>query len=322
MKPNVISVHFQEKGKLYHFDAGSLADLQPGDYVVVNTTRGRQIGQVVELLEPSTAKPEGGLKPVERLATAQDLLQRQQYQQKGLEATIACRQKATEIGLDGVKIVAAEYSFDGDRLIFIFSAETEERMDLTILRKAMQRSYRGVKVEMRQVGPRDVAKYLCGMGACSIEKRCCCLFLTEFSPISIRMAKAQGISLTPSEITGMCGRLRCCLLYEYEQYAEARKTLPKEGKRVKTAHGMGRVTGLLPLQQVVIVDLPEIGRTELTVDQIEPWDEKEAQRRLSKLDILDGDDRASGLEPEEDNQIDEPDEMQEWEEEDFGDEAD
>ncbi len=104
----------------------------------------------------------------------------------------------------------------------------------------MQRIYPRSQVEMRQIGPRDVAKLLGGMGACGIENRCCSMFLTEFSPISIKMAKEQGISLTPTEITGMCGRLRCCLIYEYEQYVEARKNLPKRNKRVVTPRAKAR----------------------------------------------------------------------------------
>ncbi|NUM49291.1 MAG: hypothetical protein HUU38_31710 [Anaerolineales bacterium] len=136
-----------------------------------------------------------------------------------------------------------------------------------------------MKSEFRLIGPRDVAKILGGMGACGLETRCCSTFLTEFSPVSIKMAKAQGIALTPSEITGMCGRLRCCLIYEYEQYVEARKTLPKLNKRVITPLGEGKVVNVLPLKQAVLVDVPEKGLTEFLKHEIEPWDEVEALRR-------------------------------------------
>ena len=155
---------------------------------------------------------------------------------------------------------------------------------------------------MRQIGPRDVAKFLGGMGACGLETRCCSKFLTEFSPISIKMAKEQGISLTPTEITGMCGRLRCCLIYEYEQYVAARKELPKRGKRVVTPDGEGKVLDTYPLRNVVQVELdprvvehtehhdrperPErFERPERPIvreyerDLLEPWDELEALRR-------------------------------------------
>jgi cell fate regulator YaaT (PSP1 superfamily) len=121
-----------------------------------------------------------------------------------------------------------------------------------------------------------------GMGACGLESRCCSKFLTEFSPISIKMAKEQGISLTPQEITGMCGRLRCCLVYEYEQYAAARKELPKRNKRVVTPMGEGRVLNVSPLLMTVRVELPDVGAREFSRDEIEPWDELEALRRKSQ----------------------------------------
>jgi cell fate regulator YaaT (PSP1 superfamily) len=125
---------------------------------------------------------------------------------------------------------------------------------------------------MHLIGPRDVAKYLGGMGACGLETRCCSKFLTDFSPISIKMAKEQGISLTPTEITGMCGRLRCCLVYEYEQYMEARKGLPKRGKRVMTPIGPGKVSDVIPLRQVLLVELDQGIRREFNNDEIRPWD--------------------------------------------------
>ena len=146
----------------------------------------------------------------------------------------------------------------------------------------MQRIYPRSVVELRQIGPRDVAKLLGGMGACGIENRCCSMFLTEFSPISIKMAKEQGISLTPSEITGMCGRLRCCMVYEYEQYVEARNQLPKRGKRVVTPLGEGKVVDVYPLRQAVVVMLDKGTQQEFPHEQIQPWDELEALRRKSQ----------------------------------------
>jgi cell fate regulator YaaT (PSP1 superfamily) len=150
----------------------------------------------------------------------------------------------------------------------------------------MNRKFRKSQVEMRQIGPRDVAKIIGGMGACGLETRCCSKFLTDFSPISIKMAKEQGISLTPSEITGMCGRLRCCLLYEYEQYVKARKTLPKRKKRVVTPNGEGIVIDIAPLSGMVTVKFEGDGgrptRQSFHRDDIEPWDELEALRRKSE----------------------------------------
>src|SRR5204863_1431757 len=133
------------------------------------------------------------------------------------------------------------------------SADDGGKVETKSLRDDMQRLYPAQHVTLRQISPRDVAKIIGGMGACGLETRCCSMFLTEFSPISIKMAKEQGISLNPTEITGMCGRLRCCLVYEYEQYVEARKQLPKRGKRVGTPHGEGKVLDQNPLRETVLV---------------------------------------------------------------------
>jgi cell fate regulator YaaT (PSP1 superfamily) len=195
---------------------------------------------------------------------------------------INCRAKASELRIPSVKIIAAEFSFDGSRLSLLYSSETGDKIDLRALRRGMQKLYPHSKVEMHQIGPRDVAKILGGMGACGLENRCCSMFLTEFSPISIKMAKDQGISLTPSEITGMCGRLRCCLVYEYEAYVEARKQLPKRGKRVITPQGEGKVVDVYPLKQAVLVNIENGGYTEFQKEDIQPWDELEALRQKSQ----------------------------------------
>lgn len=282
MQNFIVGIRFQKVGKVYHFDASNFHDLKAGDFAVVDTSRGRQLGEVVQIVEDPQAPQEGSWKPIQRRATPRDLLMRQLWQQKELEAMINCRAKAAELKLKGVKIVAAEYTFDGSRLSFLYSTETEEKIDLRALRNAIQRVYPRTRVEMRQIGPRDVAKLLGGMGACGLENRCCSMFLTEFSPISIKMAKEQGISLTPSEITGMCGRLRCCLVYEYEQYVEARKQLPKRGKRVVTPQGEGKVVDVFPLKDTAVVELDEAGIHEFACLDLQPWDELEALRRKSE----------------------------------------
>ena len=279
---NIIALRFTKVGKVYHFDASNIAGLELGEHVVVETSRGRQIGEVIQFLAAPPLPPDGSWKPVERKATPADLLSRQQWQSKQTEAMINCRARAAELKLDGVKIVSAEFSYDGSRLIFLFSTETEEKVDLKTLRRDMVKLYPLQQIELRQIGPRDVAKILGGMGACGLETRCCSKFLTEFSPISIKMAKEQGISLTPSEITGMCGRLRCCLIYEYEQYVSARKELPKRGKRVVTPQGEGKVVDAYPLRNVVVVEIEGTGWREFHRDVIEPWDELEALRRKSE----------------------------------------
>ena len=302
MQPNIVGIRFSKVGKVYHFDATPVPDLMVGESVIVDTIRGRQIGEVTQRIDNPTLPPEGSWKQIERKANPADLLLRQTWMQKQTEAMINCRARAAELQLGGVKIISAEYSFDGSRLALMFSTETEEKVDLKSLRKDMQKIYPQTQVEMRQIGPRDVAKLLGGMGACGLETRCCSKFLTEFSPISIKMAKEQGISLTPTEITGMCGRLRCCLIYEYEQYVAARKELPKRGKRVVTPDGAGKVIDSFPLRNIVLVELeykapekverPEraerFERPERPVvreyprELLEPWDELEALRRKSE----------------------------------------
>jgi len=282
MQPLIIGVRFQKVGKVYHFDASQCREVQIGDFAVVDTSRGRQLGEIVDILKDPQKPPEGTWKPILRRATPRDLVLRKLWQRKELEATINCRAKAAELGVAGVKIVAAEYTFDGARLSFLYSSETEGKVDLKKLRSAMQRTYPRSRVEMRQIGPRDVAKIIGGMGACGLETRCCSMFLTEFSPISIKMAKAQGISLTPSEITGMCGRLRCCLVYEYEQYAEARKNLPKRNKKVITPFGEGKVVDVYPLKQAVLVALVSGVRQEFSHEEIQPWKELEALRKKAQ----------------------------------------
>ncbi|MCW5878779.1 MAG: hypothetical protein KIS80_07930 [Anaerolineales bacterium] len=279
--PQIVGIRFQKIGKIYHFDASKEPEIKPGDYAIVETSRGVQMGQVVQRVDSPPTPPQGSWKAIERKATDQDIVTLQDWQKKEVEAMIECRATAAELKFEAIKVVKAEYSFDGKSLIFLYNFDSEEDIDVERLRKAMQSRYKKPKVEMRRVGPRDVAKILGGLGACGLESRCCSTFLTEFSPISIKMAKAQGISLDPSEITGMCGRLRCCLIYEYEQYVEARKTLPKRGKEVVTPMGKGKVIDVLPLKQAIMVSLPEGKRAEFLKHEVEPWDELEALRRKS-----------------------------------------
>jgi cell fate regulator YaaT (PSP1 superfamily) len=275
-EPLVIGVRFSKVGKIYHFVADTVTDIKVSDMVVVETSRGWQLGQVAQIIPDADPPPEGW-KPIDRRATPRDLLMRQMWQMKEAEVVNNCRDRASTLNLIGIKIVSAEYSFDGSRLTILFSSETEEKYELKSLRSDMQKMFAPSQVEMRQVGPRDVAKVMCGMGACGLETRCCCLFLTEFSSISIRMAKEQGISLTPTEITGMCGRLRCCLVYEYDNYVEARSKLPKRNKRVRTPQGEGKVVDVVPLRGAVIVELPELGHREFPGSEIQVIDGEGSQ---------------------------------------------
>jgi cell fate regulator YaaT (PSP1 superfamily) len=274
--PDIVGVRFSKVGKLYHFDARKLESYRPGDVVLVETSRGWQIGEIVVKVEKPEIPVEGSLKIIDRLATPKDLLQRQSWQAKEPDVVIAAKKRVAELRLPGIKIIMCEYSYDGSRLTIFFSSESEDKIELKSLRGDMQKAYAPAQVDVKQIGPRDVAKYFGGMGACGLEKRCCCSFITEFSSISIRMAKEQGISLTPTEITGMCGRLRCCLIYEYENYVEARKLLPKRNKRVITPDGEGKVIDVHPMSQMVVVELADFVRREFHKDNIQPADELEA----------------------------------------------
>lgn len=288
----IAGVRFQAVGKVYHFDASAYADLRIGDHVIVETTRGRQMGQVASI-EPVTDKRpvQDMLKPIERIATGRDLAVRRYWEGKELEALVLCREANTSIGLP-IKIVRAEYSFDGARLTFWYSSDSEEKVETKDLKQEISRSFRA-RVDMKLVGPRDVAKLLGGFGACG-EVRCCSRFLTEFSPVSIKMAKEQGISLNPQEITGMCGRLRCCLVYEYEQYVQARKALPARNKEIGTPQGKGTVVEILPLKDSAIV---QIGEQQIQVhrDQIVPLEEWEALQKRAAEPCRGGSECTCGL---------------------------
>jgi cell fate regulator YaaT (PSP1 superfamily) len=279
---SIVGVRFSKVGKIYHFDASHLENIKVGDAVIVETSRGWQLGEVAQLVGDIDQSIDGSIKPVDRLATPRDLLLRQMWELKEIDAVEICRKRVAELNLHLIKIIAAEYSFDGTRLAIIYSSEGEEKADLKSLRQDTQRQFAPAQVELRQVGPRDVAKIIGGMGACGLEKRCCTRFLNEFSSISIRMAKDQGISLTPSEITGMCGRLRCCLIYEFETYTEARKGLPKRNKRVGTPEGEGKVVDVLPLQGRIKIDIPEVGVREYTREQFEAFENQALASLQSK----------------------------------------
>ena len=273
-----VGIRFQKMGKLYHFKVGAQKDITPGDHVVVETKRGKQLGQVIAFVPPEEVNRQKGLRAVQRRATPRDLVMKQVWESKELDALITCREEAARAGIKDAKFVKAEYSFDGSWLIIAYTTENK-KLDVRQVQSALGRILR-TRVEMQLVGPRDVAKVMGGYGACGIP-RCCSTFLTEFSPISIRMAKEQGISLSPQEITGMCGRLRCCLVFEYEQYVEAKKQLPKRGKRIGTPHGEGKVVDVRPLRESVLVDV-EGEFFEVFRHEFEPLEELEALQKKAE----------------------------------------
>ena len=258
----IVGVRFHKGGKVYHFDPAGHDDLIIGDFVVVDTARGRQIGEVVYLKDRDDESG-NDLKPILWRATGRDLALRQQWQIKAEEDLEEARRQAAEMGLK-IKLVTAEYTLDGKQITLLYVTGTKE--DASKLQRRLRRSIRA-RIDLRQIGPRDHARLLDGYGACG-EPRCCSSFLTDFVPISIRMGKAQGVSLTPSEITGMCGRLRCCLSYEHEMYVQASKDMPRRKAYVQTPFGKGKVIDLLPLKDIVVVQV-EDRRIEVPMEDIE-----------------------------------------------------
>jgi len=246
--PRVVGIRFKPATKIYYFDPQD-HDLKAGDFVVVETTRGKEIGRVVI---PPTDVPEnevvGQLKPIERVATAWDTMQMHQRQAEEPKLLAQCRAKVAESRLP-MKVIRAEQSFDGTRITFYFTAE--QRVDFRQLVKDLAKMFKA-RIELRQVGVRDDAKLLGGIGICG-RPLCCATFLCDFHQVAIKMAKQQDLPLSPNEISGVCGRLLCCLAYEYETYAELRKNLPKKNEIVQTPYGQGKVVEVHPLKEQVVV---------------------------------------------------------------------
>lgn len=261
----IAGVRFQPSGKIYHFDATEVDDLRPGDFAVVETVRGTQLGEVVTVRPPRAGEDVRALKPIKKRATGYELALRQRLQREEDRALELARQEAQRMGLP-IKIVLAEYTLDGKRLTLLYGSE-ERHTSLNGLEQQLQRQL-DTQVDLLKIGPRDQAKLLGGCGTCG-GPRCCAQFLPEFTSISIKMAKKQGISLHPSAITGMCDRLRCCLSYEYKHYVEALRRLPSRNRRVRTAYGEGEVIDVLPLKEAVLVQV-EDRRLELSQDEVEP----------------------------------------------------
>ena len=263
--PDIVGVRFKPVTKVYFFDPGEFRNLEKGAAVIVDTTRGEELGWV-EL--PLTAVPDdeikGGLKPVLRCATPVDLALMEEYRTRESQALEKCREKVAELGLP-MKVVRAEYGFDGRRLLFAFVSE--QRVDFRELVRVLARSFK-TRIEMKQIGARDEAKLIGGYGRCGREL-CCSSWLTEFHPVSIKMAKQQDLPLAPSEISGLCGRLLCCLAYENDQYSTFKKSIPKVGKQVITPHGQGVIIGLNVLTESALVELPGDRSVEVKAEDIQ-----------------------------------------------------
>ena len=245
---NVIGVRFQNAGKLYFFDPGPYWPT-PGDFVIVETTRGIEFGEVVtgvrELNDEQLSSP---LKQVVRIATAQDVQHAEDNKRREKEAYGICQKKIADHKLD-MKLVSVEYTFDNSKILFYFTANG--RVDFRSLVKDLAAVFK-TRIELRQIGVRDEAKMLGGLGPCG-RPICCGAFLGDFQPVSIKMAKEQNLSLNPTKISGVCGRLMCCLKYEEDNYEQTRKRMPKIGKEVITPDGSGVVWDLNIIKETVRV---------------------------------------------------------------------
>ena len=230
----VIGVRFPSGGRIYYFDPLDLA-IQPGDGVIVETARGQEYGTVIQgITEVEETVIVSPLKPVIRVATESDDTMRAQNTGKEEEAFAICAKKIQQHGLD-MKLVDVEYAFNGSKVVFYFTAD--ERVDFRELVKDLAAQFR-TRIELRQIGVRDEAKMLGGLGSCG-RPVCCKSFMDEFRPVSIKMAKEQNLSLSPTKISGLCGRLMCCLQYEQAAYEEMKKKMPRTGREVLTPDGPG-----------------------------------------------------------------------------------
>ncbi|MFH2125141.1 MAG: stage 0 sporulation family protein [Pseudomonadota bacterium] len=261
--PKVVGVRFSRGSKIYDFDAG-LFVLKPGDFVIVDTEAGLALGEVTRGPRAQPDPPEGSeapeLKQVFRLATPEDLEQQTQNTVLEKEAYRYCQERIAARKLD-MNLVKVECLFDRTKMIFFFTAEG--RLDFRELVRDMVGRLR-TRVEMRQIGVRHEAKLLGGLGSCGREI-CCATFLKDFEPVSVKMAKEQNLSLNPTKISGLCGRLMCCLTYEFETYKALKKDLPKLGKRLTLADGReAKVIRQNVLEKRVTLYIP--GEGELAVE--------------------------------------------------------
>ncbi len=261
--PEIVGVRFLQAGKIYYFDASAVS-VDRGDYVVVETAYGKEVGKVIispkqtilnEISEP--------LRPVIRKANEQDLEKMKRNQQLARAALEKCRELAKRLQTP-IKPVSAHYDLDRTRLTIFFTAE--KRVDFRDLVRELSHALR-TKVELRQIGARDEAKLIGGLGRCGLPL-CCNIFLSELAPVSIKMAKEQNIALNPMKTSGICGRLLCCLGYEYEQYRTMKEKLPPVGQEVFTPLGKAKVVACNPLKETVQLELDSGGVTELPLSQI------------------------------------------------------
>ena len=265
-KIHVAGVRFKANGKIYFFDKNNL-DIKDGSYVIVETARGPEFGEVAfgdkEVPETSLVLP---LRPVLRIATSEDKAHHESNKQREAEAFVICLEKIQKHELD-MKLVEAQYTFDNSKLLFYFTSAG--RVDFRELVKDLACVFK-TRIELRQIGIRDEAKIMGGLGACG-RPLCCATFLSDFVQVSIKMAKEQNLSLNSGKISGCCGRLMCCLQYEYSTYEEETAKTPSVESKVKTPDGVGIVTEVIPLAgkiKVRLDDHPDVAPKTFNRDEV------------------------------------------------------
>ena len=260
-KAVVVGVSFREAGKVYYFDPENKV-YSVGDKVIVETARGVEFGNVkLGNKEISASEIISPLKPIMRRATPEDEAKNEKNRRAEEDAAVICKKKIEAHGL-GMNLTGVEYTFDNSKLIFYFTCES--RVDFRELVKDLASTFR-TRIELRQIGIRDEAKMMGGLGVCG-RKFCCASFLSDFVQVSIKMAKEQNFSLNSAKVSGACGRLMCCLRYEHETYEEALKRTPPVGSVVDTKDGQGTVVETMPLAELIKVKL-----TDKDKDVIKPF---------------------------------------------------
>lgn len=277
----VAGVKFKDAGKIYYFDPNGFS-VEHGTPVIVETARGLEYGTVVKgIVEVEDSQIVPPLKPVVRVATKEDQARHQQNEEKKEKAMIQCQEKIDKHDLE-MKLIDVEYTFDNSKVIFYFTSDG--RVDFRDLVKDLASVFK-MRIELRQIGVRDEAKLLGGIGTCG-KGLCCHTWLSEFEPVSIKMAKVQNLSLNPTKISGICGRLMCCLKYENDIYLKLRKGMPEPGERVKTKEGMAQVVDVNIFEERIRARLLLNEKDERGEDKLSPdihFYGKDEIQRISKL---------------------------------------
>ncbi|MGA2158809.1 MAG: regulatory iron-sulfur-containing complex subunit RicT [Dehalococcoidia bacterium] len=246
----IVGVRFTQAGKIYHFDTAGLS-LKPDDLVVVETNRGLELGKVVVAAkEIATEENAESYKPIIRPATTEDISQAEHQRGRAKKALSKSKELIESLNLP-MKAIYAQYNLDGSHLIVFFYSE--KRIDFRELVRKISHELR-THVELRQVGARDEAKLIGGVGKCGCQL-CCVSFLNEFAPVSIKMAKEQDIALNPMKTSGLCGRLLCCLGYEYDQYRDMKCKLPDIGQEIQTKMGRAKIVGRNVIKSTFMAEL-------------------------------------------------------------------